>query len=397
MKRPILLGLAMAALLLAPVSPAKAENGCGASSRGRLLSTTELKVLSRDEVVATLRELGLADRARYGARYVRLVYCTITPDGDPTAASGLLALPLNRFGPRDTVLYAHGTVSERVDAPSFQGTGEGQVIPLVFTAEGFTVAAPDYLGLGVSRLAHPYVHAATEASASIDMLPAARLASARLRAPLTGEVFVTGFSQGGHAAMAVAQRLTAEGQKPWRLRAVAPMAGPYDLSGLALPALLDPQRTDPASATAYAAYLLAMWKVLYGIYDDPRSVFTAPYADTVEGLFDGEHDFDLIAEALPDTPGELLLPETLAWLSNPDGRLLHALRENDVCRWAPTVPVRIFVGQADRDVAPEHARRCHDQIAAAGGRSEVADLGPVDHVGTAITGLPMVRDWFLTY
>lgn len=390
--------LAVAATLpvtLMPTAAAAAvHNDCGASSRGRLLSTTELNVLTRDEVAGTLRENGLADGATYGARMLRLVYCTVDTSGGPTVASGLLALPLKVSGPRAVVLHAHGTLSQREDAPSFASTGEGRLVSLVFNAEGLPVAAPDYLGLGVSQLKHPYGHAATEASASIDLLPAARVAAARLGLPLNRDVFVTGFSQGGHSTMAIGNALSDSHR--WRLRALAPMAGPYDLSGLILPAMLDPQRTEPALATAYIAYFLVMWKELYQIYGDPRTVFTAAYADTVEGLFDGEHDFDDIRAALPGTPGELLRPEAIAWLSNPDGVLLAALRENDVCRWAPTVPVKLFVGQADRDIAPEHATRCHDQIAAAGGQSEVVDLGPVDHIGTAITALPMIRDWFLS-
>jgi len=194
--------------------------------------------------------------------------------------------------------------------------------------------------------------------------------------------------------MAIGQRLAAPGG-PWRLRALAPMAGPYDMSGIVLPAALDPGRTDPAKAVFYLAYLLVSWKSLYALYADPHEVFLTPYAATVEALFDGEHELDDILAALPDRPQLLLRPETLAQLAHPTGRLATALRENDVCRWAPAVSTRIFAGQRDRDVVPEHAERCQQQIAAHGGAAEVVDAGDVDHIGTAIVSLPMIRDWFI--
>ena len=367
-------------LVITPASGASAHRGC---ARGKLLSSTELQVLTRDEVAAALRSVGLASGASFGVRQSGVVYCTVAPSGRPAIASGLLVEPLRAHGRQAVVVYAHGTETARFDAPSRLTSPESQLIPLVFAAEGFTVAAPDYLGLGVSQLTHPYVHAATEASASVDMLAA--MGS-------KGGVFVTGFSQGGHSAMAIGQALS----RSRGLMALAPIAGPYDMSGLALQGVLDPDRTDPAIGAVYLAYFLYSWKVLYGIYSDPHEVFAAPWASMVEGLFDGFHSVVEIAQALPDSPAELLLPSAVAWLSNPDGRLLSALRDNDVCHWAPKVPVRLYVGRLDRDVVPEHAPRCRDQIAAAGGSAEVVDMGQLDHVGTALASLPMIRDWFLS-
>ena len=64
---------------------------------------------------------------------------------------------------------------------------------------------PDYIGMGESPGLHPYCHGASEAT-TIDMIRAVREAESLDMIPgMTadnGEMFVTGYSQGGHAAMA---------------------------------------------------------------------------------------------------------------------------------------------------------------------------------------------------
>jgi poly(3-hydroxybutyrate) depolymerase len=206
-------------------SAAGPSSECRGPAHGRLVDMIALEHLGRDEVAATLQQSGLAASARYGMDRYRLVYCTVSPSGGAAVASGLLVLPQGAPGRLPVVAYAHGTISARTEAPSFTSGAEGRLIPMIFSAEGLAVVAPDYLGLGVSPIPHPYLHADTEASATVDLLAAARTAGQRLRQPLSSDVYVTGFSQGGHAAMAIGQRLSAAGD-PWRLRALAPVAGP---------------------------------------------------------------------------------------------------------------------------------------------------------------------------
>ena len=79
---------------------------------------------------------------------------------------------------------------------------------------------------------------------------------------LSHNVFVSGMSQGGQAAMVTGHALQ-RSRGPWRLAALAPMAGPYDLSGAETAAVLDPDRTNPQRASVYLAYMFTAWKHLY--------------------------------------------------------------------------------------------------------------------------------------
>src|SRR5205814_3415033 len=185
-----------------------------------------------------------------------------------------------------------------------------RAVPFFFASDGYAVAAPDYVGLGTLPGRHPYLHADTEASASLDMLQAGDTVSRRMAVTLSRKVFLTGFSQGGHAAMATGHALQ-RAHGPWHLTALAPMAGPYDLSGVESAALLDPARTLPDKAAVYAAYMFTAWKDVYHLYTDPHQVFTAQYAGIIEGLFEGSQGIAGIDAALP-TPQELFRPEILA-------------------------------------------------------------------------------------
>ncbi|MFE5998842.1 hypothetical protein ACFQ6C_18505 [Streptomyces sp. NPDC056454] len=109
--------------------------------------------------------------------------------GRPTTASGLLVLP--HEGPRrlTTVLHSHGTLSYRDDAPSADGEGLDRVVSSLYASGGRAVVAPDYLGLGKGPGRHPYMHNGSAVSAAVDMLRAARQATARHGRELDGDVF----------------------------------------------------------------------------------------------------------------------------------------------------------------------------------------------------------------
>lgn len=389
--------LGFAAMVAGPVRAGPGEAAassadCAGSARGASAVQHGTRAAEQHRGSRRAAEVGLPGGARYGIETYRLVYCTVSASGRATTASGLIALPHATQGRLPLVVYEHGTVAAKTGAPSFLRGTEGRLAPFFFASDGFAVVAPDYLGLGTSPDRHPYTHAASEASATLDMMRAADKVSHQLGVQLSRNVFITGHSQGGHATMATGQAVQ-QGHGPWRLAALAPMAGPYELSGAEAEAVLDPTRTDPQHASVYMAYTLTAWKHLYHLYSDPHQVFTAPCADLVEDLFDGNHSVTDIDAALP-APAELFRPDILALITNPTGRYAAALRDNDVCRWAPGTPTRLYHSRGDRDAVFANAEQCHRQITARGGTAQIVDMGTVDHVGTAITALPLIRTWF---
>ena len=83
---------------------------------------------------------------------------------------------------------------------------------------------------------HPYCHAQSESDCGWSFVRAVVESSDELDINLNGKLFISGYSQGGHVAMAMAMNDPPVSiQDDIELTAVAPLSGPYDLSGIQLP------------------------------------------------------------------------------------------------------------------------------------------------------------------
>jgi dienelactone hydrolase len=91
------------------------------------------------------------------------------------------------------------------------------------------LVAPDYIGLGISAAAHPYLHAVTEANAVIDLLRAARVIVDAKGYVWPSRVMLVGFSQGGHSTLAAQRALEATPIDGIEVAASASIARPSTL------------------------------------------------------------------------------------------------------------------------------------------------------------------------
>ncbi|MCF6526305.1 lipase [Streptomyces sp. JJ36] len=352
-------------------------------------------------VAGGLTALGFrSDTVRHGVDAYRLVYRTVDAHGRPTTASGLLTLPHGRFGRLRPVSFTHGTELHRADAPSADPRGFTGAAPVTYAAAGFAGVAPDYLGLGSGPGTHPWMDLPSETTAALDMLRAARRF-----APLTGrllgrEVLVTGFSQGAPAALGLGRALHGGADRWFRLGALAPVSGAYALRDAEIPALLS-GRVPPPNSVFFTAYALVSFDRVYDVYATPGEVFRAPYARTVEDLFDGTHTWEELARATPGTLGELLTPHGRDLLSRPRGGLAEALRAADrsCTGWAPRAPLRLYLTGGDEQAVEANTAHCRAAFRASGTSAGVVDLGPVEwrgsrHFGSHVAALSEIVRWF---
>jgi pimeloyl-ACP methyl ester carboxylesterase len=371
-----------------------AADVAGDHARGAVVSTAHIAHLTQAETAAYLKNGNLATPVRNGVDAYRVIYRTITAKGRQTTASGLVILPGNRARRLPVVAFEHGTLVQKSDAPSTNGTSRpDRARTMTFAGAGYAAVAPDYLGLGKGPGRHPYTHAPTEVSASADLLQAARTVAGRQHRSLDRRVLVTGFSQGGHAAMALGKALQAGKVPHFGLGALAPVSGPYDVQHVETPAGLD-GRVSPQNAVFYFAYWVTSMNRVYHLYDKPAEAFQEPYAGVVKQLFDGHHDEAAIAKALPPTPQQLMTPAFVKWAGQPTGALLRAMRGSDgTCTWRPRMPVRLYAGSGDTNVPIQNARNC--QAALGGTGIQLIDLGAdVDHGGSVHAALPQILTWF---
>ena len=289
-------------------------------------------------------------------------------------------------------VYMHGTVFERDDVPSFLNY-EGQ-LGYLMAGVGHTVLMPDYVGLGTDNLhLHPYVHAESEADAGAHMIAALHAApnpSGNLHDP--GTLFISGYSQGGHAAMALHRELQTDWPQ-FPVTASAPLSGPYDISGTQFPlTFANPSYSNPA----YLAYVALAWQQVYGtLYTDLSEVFAEPYATALPDLFNGATSGAAINAALPPTLGELMAPGALDALFAEGSAFLTAAADNDVYAWVPEAPMQMYYCTLDEQVFYQNAEIALAHMEAAGAADVSAvNGGALDHsdcAGLAIFGATL---WF---
>ncbi|MBO3748856.1 hypothetical protein J5X84_22485 [Streptosporangiaceae bacterium NEAU-GS5] len=328
--------------------------------------------------------------ARYGVDAYRIVYRTVDVRGRSTTASGLVVLPRNDRHRLRPAVWLHGTQSFRKDAPSVSPCCD-RAAAVLFASLGYAVTAPDYLGLGLGRGNHPYFHAPTMVSASVDAMTATRRFAAARGRTVAGPVAVSGFSQGANGAFLLAKAL----EKGPGVAALAPISGAYELFDVEWPAALD-GKVAPKAATYYLAYITVAWNRLYHLYDDESEVFKAPYAGHVAALFDGRHTLDETAAGLPADPAHLLTSDYMARLRHPTGSLGRAARANDyACRpWRASFPIRMFAAHGDPEAVFENSRRC--LAALEGGDVTLTDVGDVDHITSVVLSIPRVGAYLAT-
>lgn len=289
-------------------------------------------------------------------------------------------------------VYMHGTIFRRIDAPSFLSY-EGQM-GFLMAAMGFTVLMPDYVGLGEDEAhLHAYVHAQSEADAGAWMIDALHTGGGpTANAHDVDQLFISGYSQGGHAAMALHRELQANWPQ-YPVKASAPGSGPYDITGSQFTeTFANPNYSNPS----YLAYTAMAWQSVYGnLYTDLSDYFQEPYASELPGLFDGETAGWQINAALPFLTEDFVQPGVLDTLLDEGSSFLAASLDNDVYQWIPEVPLRMYYCTEDEQVFYQNALVAEAYMNENGaGAVEAINLGAYDHSGCAGQAIFGAALWF---
>lgn len=305
---------------------------------------------------AEIAALGVPD-AEYDVDLYTMTYTTIGTDGMPDTASGSVALPILDMNddPAPFLIYHHGTVNNRFDVPS-QGSGESQV-GLTAATLGYVGLLPDYLGMGTSRGYHPYLHVETQARSAIDQMLAMSGELDEMDFSYEKKVFLTGYSQGGHASASTHFVMEQNPLPDYELVACSHLSGPYDLNGVTFENVLS---DDIYLFVAYIPHVLLGMQEAYGnLFNEVEEIFKPQYATIIERLYNDEELFqinqELIGRLILDNglpvPKVMLQDSILAQLeTNPNHRIRQALEDNTLTDWAPVTPTRLVYCEADEQV-----------------------------------------------
>ncbi len=371
--------------------------------RGQIVSSKEMSTRSIENIKMLLFSYSYTYASqinyKHNVKLYSIVYETVNPKGEETTASGLLAVPENISTAIPLMSFQHGTILKDDMVPSKTILGSGFEIGLIFGTEGYAVCIPDYLGLGEGEGLHPYMHAKSEATATIDMIRAAKNKLKELGIELTSQLFLSGYSQGAHATMATHKAIEQEYSGEFSVTASAPMSGPYDVSGVMANIVL---RKEPYIYPGFLPYMLYSYNPIYGIYDNMEENFKSPYNSKLPIFFDGNNAYSLmeVNEVMPDIPSDIFTDEAYrAIMDSSNTKVWEALKDNDLYDWVPIAPIRMFHCNGDITVPIENAQKALETFTK-NGVDNAELVNPLEggtHATCVFPSLLGTRDWFATF
>ncbi len=363
-----------------------------AAERGKVIETERLGSFEPNQIQALLAFAGVEFEPIHGVEIYRLVYETIDPLGNPALASGAFVVPAGVNEALPFVTYQHGTLAARAEAPSEAG-GQELMLGVAFASLGYAASLPDYLGLGSSISYHPYHHAKSQATSAVDMLRAARAAAAGMGVSLNHQLFLVGYSQGGHATLALLREIETFHAAEFPVTAAAPMAGAYDLAGVTADDILSGR---PHPNPYYVVLLLAAYQEIYHLEKELQDLLAEPWRLTVPPLLTGGHTGAEINAAMPDRVLDALNPKFVQQLrEDPRHPMRQVLEANSLLDWTPRSPLRLYHCSGDQDVPFANSIVAREAFAARGAEVELVDPAPgANHGGCVLPSLLDAMAWF---
>ncbi|MEM9259662.1 MAG: lipase family protein, partial [Bacteroidota bacterium] len=209
------------------------------TERGYLVSYTKTGSMTSDKVISNVANLGdVANYAAYDLDIYSIIYNSLDHE-ETLEVSGLVFVPKDVDGEIAIFQHHHGTIIPGDDGeiPSTytggrRGSSEMYFIGATAAANGYVVSMPDYVGYGATGdREHPYTVHHELAEVSVDMIRATQQLLEILSLDFSDDVFLTGWSEGGGAALRTHEYLQEKYTGEFEVKASSLFAGPYDYAG----------------------------------------------------------------------------------------------------------------------------------------------------------------------
>jgi len=292
-----------------------------------------------------------------------IIYKVKWIDGTWRNASGIYYVPkVQKEVPY--FMFGHGTQIQK--ERNISDGDSQQFICLAHATDGYAAMYPDYYGIGKGEGKHLYQHAWSEAHAFIYMLMAVDELNKQLNLKSNGQLFLTGYSQGGHASFAAHKYLEELNDPRFQVTASSPMSGAYDMTGVQSDYMF-----QEYPRPFYLPYLLLSYQEAYKVLDtkDPYEAFAAPF-DTLFPAFFEENDtrtLDELNKLLPKVPAKVVDPELIEqYKSDPNFPFKKRLQENNLIDWKPKAPVQLCYCKGDKEVNYMNSEVAYQRIRESG-------------------------------
>jgi pimeloyl-ACP methyl ester carboxylesterase len=280
-------------------------------------------------------------RAQFDVEVYKVIYKTTFKEVK-IMASGLVCMP-KTAGNYPVLSFHNGTNTLHNDCPTENPKSMTLSIMESVASMGFIIVIPDYIGFGASsNMTHPYLQAEPTTQTILDMLRAVIEFGTvdEIVAKPTKDLYIFGYSQGGHATMLLQKTIEKNYSEEFNLIASSCAAGPYSIEYMNNWITAKTDYPMPYFLT----YILNSY-VSAGLITNPMSdLIQAPYAAKIPGLFDGKHSGNSINAQLTTKMADLLTPEyRTGFATNTKfAGVRSAFTANSVEPWLISTPTRLF-------------------------------------------------------
>ena len=348
-----------------------------------------------------------AGEINFGVKGYKVVYLTSNENDSLVDATAAIFLPQNNGFTSPILSWQHGTAVSNLGVPSAQINSQN-TIGIIAASHGYITLMSDYLGLGEGVGDHNYCHSKTEASAIIDLIISTKDFSESQGVGMGEQVFLMGYSQGGHATMAAVKEIEQNYSNDITLTASCPMAGPYSMS-IAQATMLNVVYPNPG----YFPYVIFSYQRVYGnLYDSPEDLFMPGFESLFE-LYNGGYSMEQINDSIwaiaennyeisPSNFSPLDMIRTdyyNEYINNTEHPFHLALIDNDLIDFTPQAPMQIMHCNADDNVPYENAVMAHAAFIDSGANDEeiiLIDGGNFNHTDCATFMVISAKLWFDT-
>ncbi|KNZ42300.1 alpha/beta hydrolase family protein [Acetobacterium bakii] len=397
---------------------AKAAYDVSSATRGDLLFNEFYQTFSTVDSTTFLQKLGKSttkESAQWSmsqlgspefpvSAYI-IEYVTVNHAGEKIPCSGVVLIPEKTDAtPMPLLVYQHATIMTNGTAPSIsiqKASGESNTMAGAFASDGYVVAISDYVGTGQPNcLKYPseYLFADSEAANGVDILIATQHLLEQLKLSTNGQLFLSGYSEGGQAVSALAE-LIQNDYPQYPVTAAVFMEGPYNMNAAMNNFLETPGGVimdgRPGGSLVCAKAIYAYQQIYnWGTMD---AIFNKPYDTRVEKNFaNPATPLIILASNYPKETDNMF---TAAFLSSAkDGDVSQDIAANDTDNWVPQMPVTFLTSSEDGLIPASVTENAYEKMLAAGGNVKMSYTQyPLNHLQNYMQAIVQSKGIFDSY
>lgn len=321
-----------------------------------------------------------------------VTYHTEYPKNQETTASGLFIIPVDYNEKNPIVVYTHATCTEDkapslVRSISFNDPFEEVYLCCAMASiYNCPVLLPDYIGYGASdHIVHPYIHTESLGQASFDLIMAYKeylTESEEYTQTFNPNIFITGYSEGGHAAVALHKTIEANPASGLKVDKTVAGSGPYDNENYVREVLSQNQLLASMHISSYL-WALDMFKRNFSYSKEYSDIFTEENHAILE-----KNNWDLgylhpKKYTLSRNPAVLFTPEFIEGvIQGTDTEFIHILKSNSLVDFTPKDSLIFVYGSADDWVYPSNSINTYNTMKAKNCKVDIQEVRGATHSTT---------------